>query len=107
MGADGEKPDLYSCNAALSALGKAGEWERAIAFLEAMPTTYGVTADAVSYTSAISGCERAGEWMAAMQLLRQMRDAGVRPTMLTYSKLLFVHAAAVTLTLTLTLTLGP
>ena len=33
--------------------------------------------------------------MAAMQLLRQMRDAGVRPTMLSYSKLLFVHAAAV------------
>ena len=94
MGLDGEKPDLYSCNAALSALGKAGEWERAIAFLEAMPTTYGVAADAVSYTSAISGCERAGEWMAAMQLLRQMREAGVSPTMLTYSKLLFVHAAA-------------
>jgi len=92
--ADGGTPDLYTCNAALSALGKAGEWERAIAFLEAMPATYGVAADAVSYTSAISGCERAGEWMAAMQLLRQMRDAGVRPTMLSYSKLLFVHAAA-------------
>ena len=66
-----------------------------------MPATYGVAADAVSYTSAISGCERAGEWMAAVQLFRQMRDAGVNPTMLTYSKLLFVHAAAVTLTLTL------
>ena len=59
-----------------------------------MPATYGVAADAVSYTSAISGCERAGEWMAAVQLFRQMRDAGVNPTMLTYSKLLFVHAAA-------------
>ena len=94
MGAQGQKPDLYSCNAALAALGKAGEWERAIALLEAMPTTYGVAGDAVSYTSAISGCERAGEWMAAMQLLRQMQEAGVRPTMLTYSKLLFVHAAA-------------
>jgi len=94
MGVQGVKPDLYSCNAALAALGKAGEWERAIAFLEAMPTTYGVAADAVSYTSAISGCERAGEWMAAMQLLRQMRESGVSPTMLTYSKLLFVHAAA-------------
>ena len=66
-----------------------------------MPATYGVAADAVSYTSAISGCERAGEWMAAVQLFRQMRDAGVNPTMLTYSKLLFVHAAAVTRTLTL------
>ena len=32
--------------------------------------------------------------MAAVQLFRQMRDAGVNPTMLTYSKLLFVHAAA-------------
>ena len=51
-----------------------------------MPATYGVGADAVSYTSAISGCERAGEWMAAAQLLRQMRDAGVSPTMRTYSE---------------------
>ena len=134
---EGVTPDLYSCNAALAALGKvrrapaahvrpgpasrsragrpaapsarpmtrrappalllcpqAGKWERAIAFLEAMPAEYHVAPDAVSFTSAISGCERAGEWMAAAQLLRQMREAGVSPTMLTYSKLLFVHAEA-------------
>ena len=60
-----------------------------------MPAEYHVAPDAVSFTSAISGCERAGEWMAAAQLLRQMREAVVSPTMLTYSKLLFVHAALV------------
>jgi len=96
MAAEGVAPNLYSANAALSALGKAGQWQRAVEFLEAMPSQHGggTTPDAVSYTSAISGCERAAEWMAAAQLLRQMQQAGVAPTTLTYSKVLCAHAAA-------------
>ena len=94
MAAEGVAPNLYSTNAALSALGKAGQWQRAIEFLDAMPSLYGTTPDAVSYTSAISGCERAAEWMAAAQLLRQMQQAGVAPTTLTYSKVLCAYAAA-------------
>lgn len=48
-------PNAYSYNAAISACGRAGDWERAVALIGKM-NRQGIQPNAVSFNSAISAC---------------------------------------------------
>lgn len=77
--------DVVSCNAAITACGKASQWQNAMQLLSHMGSG-SMAPDVITYSAAASACER--EWTQALQLLSEARWGGavspklVCPTML-------------------------
>merc|ERR1711938_278624 len=80
----GVTPNTITYNAAISACEKGGQWERALALLDAMQAA-GVAPDTITYSAAISACEKGGQWERALALLDEMQAAGVAPNTITYN----------------------
>ncbi|CAN0562724.1 unnamed protein product, partial [Ectocarpus sp. 12 AP-2014] len=64
-----------SFNATINALGRGGEWKKAVALLREM-TRAGLGPNEISYNSAIHACGRGGQWELALSLLKEMRELG-------------------------------
>ena len=62
--------DKVTCNSAISACGRASEWQQALGLLELMEKKL-LEADTISCNSAISACEKAGKWQEALSILQQ------------------------------------
>ena len=73
--------NVIGFNAAISACGKGGQWQRALSLLDDMRKA-GATMDVISFSAAVSACENGGQWQRASSLLDDMRQAGVRVDML-------------------------
>ena len=71
----GLSPDVVSYSSAISALSRAGDYERVIGMLGAM-TDEQLEPNAFSWSAAIAACERAGEQQKALALFAGLRDAG-------------------------------
>ena len=84
MGAAGIEPDVISCNAVITASGRAADWEKALLVLQLMPNQ-GVEPNVISYNAAMSACEKAGRWEEAVGLLREMEESVVEPDVYSYS----------------------
>jgi pentatricopeptide repeat domain-containing protein 1 len=70
----------------LTALGKQGSWEAAIATLASMSMDDAIVRSNVfHYTTIISSCSRAGQWEAATSTFSHMLKAGVAPNVHTYT----------------------
>ena len=99
----------------LAALGRCGEWERAVALLRRMeqPNRFsynaavsacakgyqgdhalallaemharGLEPDVVSYSAVISACAKGAQWGRALELLREMAARGLEPDVIAYS----------------------
>ncbi|CAJ1441926.1 unnamed protein product, partial [Effrenium voratum] len=63
------QPDIFHCNAALSALEKIGAWRKCLVQLQTMRICRR-SPDTISFDSAISGCEKSRRWQVALQLMR-------------------------------------
>lgn len=85
MRAEGVAPDVFTFTTAITACGKAGQWERALVLLEEMGgggggddglrrrrTGVPIAPDVASINAAISACARAGQWESALGLLGRM-----------------------------------
>ncbi|CAM9959516.1 unnamed protein product, partial [Ectocarpus sp. 8 AP-2014] len=85
MRAEGVAPDVFTFTTAITACGKAGQWERALDLLEEMGgggdgddrlrrrrTGVLIAPDVASINAAISACARAGQWESALGLLGRM-----------------------------------
>ena len=70
----GVEANTITCSAAISAYEKAGEWVRALQFLEGMANSR-VEANTITYNAGVSACEKAGEWARALQLLDGMANS--------------------------------
>lgn len=62
--------DVVSCNAAITACGKASQWQNAMQLLSHM-SSGSMAPDVITYSAAASACER--EWTQALQLLSEAR----------------------------------
>ena len=72
-------------NAALAALAKGAQAERALALLDEMKAAAPrLEPNARTYSAAITACSRAGDWEAALGLWRELEGAGVRPDAVAY-----------------------
>lgn len=73
MRSKGLAPDVFTYSTAITACGKAGQWERALMLLGEMETGQEKLApDVISINAAIAACGRAGECDRALELLRRM-----------------------------------
>ena len=81
MSETGVQANSVSYNSCLAALAGAGEWERASALLEEMPSASGgrVRPDLKSHTSVVTACVKAGAWVAALDVVRTMWAEGIPP----------------------------
>ena len=69
--ARGLRVSIFLFNAAISACGKGGQWQRALELLEEMGRE-GVERDTITYSATISACKKGGQWQRALD------DLGVR-----------------------------
>jgi pentatricopeptide repeat domain-containing protein 1 len=68
---------LRSCfNAAIAALGRGGQWRRAMELLREMQAGDGPQPDAITYNSVLGALSSAGEWRRALGLLQEMERCG-------------------------------
>lgn len=71
------RPDVISLNTALAALGRAGEWARALALLDEFLNGSGeVRPDSVSFTTVLGALGRAKRWEEAVDTLARMWHTG-------------------------------
>lgn len=88
------QPDVAVYNAAISACGKNGQWERALELLADLskagaassPAGRGLrlAPDVISYNATIAVCASEGQWEVAVALLGEMEGAGVAPVSASY-----------------------
>jgi pentatricopeptide repeat domain-containing protein 1 len=52
------------------------------------------TPDVIAYTAAISGCSEAGEYEHVMSLIKEMREEGIQPNVMTFSAVINACATA-------------
>lgn len=45
----------------------------------------GVPAGLIAHNAAIGACDKGGEWSLAMSVLKDMREAGIRPDAISYA----------------------
>ena len=92
------RPDVVSCTALMTALGRVGQWERAERTIAWMHRT-GVRPNVRTYTAYIAALGTAREWTRVANVLKSMRDgrSGVEPNAYTYAALLKVMGEQVTL----------
>ncbi len=76
----GVAPTVSSYNAAITACGKSGKWEEALALLKEMPAA-GVAPDSGSLSAAISACHKADRGVRAAELVEEImllsQDSGL------------------------------
>ena len=88
----GFPPTRVSYNAALSALTKNSEYERALEMFESVfrdsESKQTKMPDSFSYAAALSACAQTRQWQRALALFREMEAAGIEPTVFTYSSLI-------------------
>ncbi|CAE8596920.1 unnamed protein product [Polarella glacialis] len=77
-------PSEVSCNAAISACEKAGQWQFALGLLSSMPELR-IAPDRISYNAAISACAKEGQWQVALSLLNTMQAIILKPDEISYS----------------------
>ncbi|CAK0868361.1 unnamed protein product [Prorocentrum cordatum] len=78
------EPSVVSCNAAISACEKCGQWQRALVLLgEAEETS--AEPDVLSYNAAISACDKGGKWQFAWLLINALRGNTLKPDCISYS----------------------
>ncbi|KAK9787881.1 hypothetical protein WJX73_008405 [Symbiochloris irregularis] len=88
------QPDLVAFNAAISAAGKAGEWNAMLRVFKSMQSA-GVRPDVYTFTSLIKACQTCGNrWQKAIAFFRQMRQSGVQPNVQAYTALVGVCSHA-------------
>eukprot|EP00929_Paragymnodinium_shiwhaense_P070278 TRINITY_DN35595_c2_g1_i2.p1 TRINITY_DN35595_c2_g1~~TRINITY_DN35595_c2_g1_i2.p1 ORF type:complete len:477 (-),score=114.01 TRINITY_DN35595_c2_g1_i2:142-1572(-) len=68
---EGDGPDTWTCNAAVSACEKGRQWAYASLILTTMKEL-GPEPDVVTYNAALSACEKAGQWSRALALLTEL-----------------------------------
>jgi len=83
----GLEPNTITYNAAISACGQGGQWERALPLLEGMKER-GLEPDIITYSAAISACGKDGQWERALALLEEMKKRGLEPNNITYSAII-------------------
>lgn len=74
------RPDLVSFNTALAAVANSrerGDWERALALLEAMQKER-LLPDLISFNTAMDTCTGSQRWEVVLQLLEDLRQHGLR-----------------------------
>jgi len=89
---EGLSPNTVSTNCALAACEAGGAWRDALALLDEAAAP-----DAISFHTAIAACRRAGgrpAARAALRLLRRMRAAHVRPSLIGYTTVMNALSAA-------------
>ena len=59
--------DMISCNAAISASKKGGQWQQALSLLDDMHKA-SVTVDVISFNAAISAFKKGGKWQQALSV---------------------------------------
>ncbi|CAE7221798.1 unnamed protein product [Symbiodinium natans] len=78
---------LFCCNSAISACGRAGLWQLALAHLAAVPDLALLPTD-MNYNAAITACERGSQWERALALLGAMPTAALQPTAFSFSSII-------------------
>ena len=73
-------PDAIIFNAAITACGRAGQYDQSLSLLKEMRRA-GITPTEVSFGAVISACEQGGHWEHALSLLDEMRREGLPPDM--------------------------
>ncbi|CAJ1455215.1 unnamed protein product [Effrenium voratum] len=78
-GAEGEalRNDV-SCNTAIIACGRGGQWQKALALLWSMQKA-AVPVDLFTGTAAVWACEACGQWRQALQVLRCIPETRAKP----------------------------
>jgi pentatricopeptide repeat protein len=89
----GIEPEVITYNAAMTACGKASQWERALELLSEMRER-GLEPDMITYSVAISACEKGSQKERALELLSEMRERGLEPNIATYTAVMQVLVAA-------------
>ncbi len=80
------KPDVISCNAAISACEKGAQPERTLKLLREMQQR-SLEPNVISYNAAISACQKGPQPEQALQLLRAMQQQSVEPDVISYNAL--------------------
>ena len=78
------RPDVVSFGAAISACGRARQWDTAVALLRCM-SEFRVLPDAGCFTAAIGACAQRGKWAEALALLEETRTLGLEPDSAAYA----------------------
>lgn len=85
MRSRGVPRNLFTYNAAISALGRCGRAADAETLLNVMMDLDGLEPDAFSFNTSISAHARRGDIEACRRVLERMRDNGVRPDQYTFN----------------------
>jgi pentatricopeptide repeat domain-containing protein 1 len=88
-------PDDVAYRLTISACARGGLIHEAIDLLQEMETEMGSPPDVAAYSAAIGGCAEVGEYILAFGLLKQMKQNGVEPNVITYSAVISACAAAI------------
>lgn len=81
----GIKPDQFTWCALASALGRAGEYDQAMALNKDMTEMWGLQPNLEICNAALLACQQKGRWERALQLLWQMESAGISPDVVSFS----------------------
>ena len=87
MRAHGPPPDEYTFSATISALGKAGAWERALELRRGAGRD-GVTLDRVGHNALVSACEKCAQWEHALEAMELMTSFKIAADGIIYSSLI-------------------
>lgn len=87
MSDKGFQPDSNCVNSVLSAYGNTGLWSDALALLETMKTSFGISPNIITLSACISACGKGGQWQAAIGLLESLEQGryGIAPNAFTFS----------------------
>jgi len=84
----GEEAECTACfNAAITACGRAHDWEAALSLLREMQQQ-GPAPNVVSFNSAINAMGISRRWQTALALLQEAMDHGLEPDVVTYSSVI-------------------
>lgn len=70
-------PDVVSYNAAISACGRAQQWEKALELLVTMEER-GLVPTLISYSAAIGACKTGQQYAKALELVQTMERRGIK-----------------------------
>jgi pentatricopeptide repeat protein len=94
----GPVPNLITYNSVLSALGKAGMWQKALELMDEMRARGERSESArpcvVTYNSLMSACARGGQPHLSLELFREMEEKGIRRDVYSYGAALHACLAA-------------
>ena len=85
-------PDIQTFNTAMSACGRAGQWELALEMMRQAREQWGLRLTRVRYNTAIAACGRSGQAKRAVGLLTEMREAGLVPDAISFNSAIAGYA---------------